>query len=271
MHGPQPIDRRTFLAEIGRGAFVVAVVTVIGCGPDTIASLVPSPPGPSAGPSPSPGTSDRLSSAPAASAHPPGSPPPGGVSWARVNLGFVSAYVLVRAGEAALVDTGVGGSADAIEATLTSVGIGWANVGHVILTHHHNDHQGSIRTVVQRAPGTTVYAGAEDVSSILVEPVIAVGDGDSVFDLRIVTTPGHTAGSISVLDPIAGVLVAGDALGTRDGLPTLPNAANTVDMPQAKQSIMKLGALTFETLLVGHGNPIEGGASGLVATLGAEG
>jgi glyoxylase-like metal-dependent hydrolase (beta-lactamase superfamily II) len=269
--GPQPIDRRTFLAEMGRGAFVVAVLTLVGCGPEAIASLVPSPsPALSAEPSPA-GASDEPSSGPPATAHPPGSPPPGGVSWARVNLGFVSAYVLVRGGEAALVDTGVGGSADAIEATLTSVGVGWANVGHVILTHHHNDHQGSIRTVVEKAPDATVYTGAEDVSSILVEPVSAVGDGDSVFDLRIVTTPGHTAGSISVLDPIAGVLVAGDAMGTKDGLPTLPNAANTVNMAQAKQSIVKLGSMTFETLLVGHGNPIEGGAAALVAELGAAG
>jgi hypothetical protein len=29
--------------------------------------------------------------------------------------------------------------------------------------------------------------------------------------------------------------------------------------------------MTFETLLVGHGNPIEGGAAALVAELGAAG
>lgn len=42
-------------------------------------------------------------------------------------------------------------------------------------------------------------------------------------------------------------------------------------MALAKQSIVKLGGLTFETLLVGHGDPIEPGASGLVATLSAAG
>jgi hypothetical protein len=34
-------------------------------------------------------------------------------------------------------------------------------------------------------------------------------------------------------------------------------------------SIAKLGTFSFETLLVGHGDPIEGGASGMVAALGA--
>jgi hypothetical protein len=42
-------------------------------------------------------------------------------------------------------------------------------------------------------------------------------------------------------------------------------------MDLAKQSIVKLGGLTFETLLVGHGDPIEGGASAAVAALGAAG
>jgi hypothetical protein len=34
---------------------------------------------------------------------------------------------------------------------------------------------------------------------------------------------------------------------------------------------VKLGGLTFETLLVGHGDPIESGASAAVAALGAAG
>jgi glyoxylase-like metal-dependent hydrolase (beta-lactamase superfamily II) len=194
------------------------------------------------------------------------------VTWERVNLGFVSAYLLVRDGEAALVDTGVAGSSDAIEASLAGLGLGWGSVGHVILTHHHNDHAGSIRTVLTSAPDAIAYAGAEDIAAVAVErPLKAVGDGDTVFDLQIVATPGHTAGSISVFDPIAGVLVAGDALRTESGLPALPGGQFTVDMDQARQSIVKLGGLSFETLLVGHGNPIESGASRLVAQLGGAG
>jgi glyoxylase-like metal-dependent hydrolase (beta-lactamase superfamily II) len=145
-------------------------------------------------------------------------------------------------------------------------------VGHVILTHHHNDHAGSIRTVLTSAPDATAYAGAEDIAAVAVErPLTAVDDGDSVFDLQIVATPGHTAGSISVFDPIAGVLVAGDALRTEGGMPAAPGGQFTVDMDEARASIVKLGGLSFETLLVGHGNPIEGGASRLVAALGGAG
>ena len=96
-------------------------------------------------------------------------------------------------------------------------------------------------------------------------------DGDDVFGLTIVTTPGHTPGSISVLDKASGLLVAGDAMGTNGGKPTLPVTSSPRTWTLAKQSIIKLGGLTFETLLVGHGDPIEGGASAAVAALGAAG
>jgi len=39
-------------------------------------------------------------------------------------------------------------------------------------------------------------------------------------------------------------------------------------MNEAKASVAKLGRLTFETLLVGHGDPISSGASAQVAALG---
>ena len=189
-----------------------------------------------------------------------------------MNLGFVSAYIISRGGEAAIVDTGVGGSADAIEQSLTAVGLDWSAVGHLILTHKHGDHAGSAADVLDRAPEAMGYAGPEDLAAIAVpRPLTAVADGDDVFGLTIITTPGHTAGSISVLDEVGGFVVVGDAMGTDGGRPTLPGTQFTDDMDVAKQSIVKLGALTFETLLVGHGDPLEGGASAAVAELGAAG
>jgi glyoxylase-like metal-dependent hydrolase (beta-lactamase superfamily II) len=272
LNASQPFDRRTFLADLGRGAFALAIFGVIGCSPAAVVTARPSASAAGSG-APSGGASPSTSLSAAGSAPPSGSGGAGGgVTWERVNLGFVSAYILVRGGEAAIVDTGVGGSANAIESSLSGVGIDWSAVGHLILTHHHGDHVGSAADVMDRAPAAAGYAGAEDIGSITVpRQLTAVGDGDEVFGLRIVTTPGHTAGSISVLDPVGGVLVAGDALGTSGGKPALPNAQFTDDMTQAKASVVKLGGLTFETLLVGHGEPIETGASQAVAELGAAG
>jgi glyoxylase-like metal-dependent hydrolase (beta-lactamase superfamily II) len=194
----------------------------------------------------------------------------GPVDWPRVKHGFVSAYVLVRDGEAAVVDTGVEGSEGAIAEGLAAIGLGWDAVAHVILTHRHPDHAGSTAAVLEAAPLATGYAGAADIAGITTpRPLTAVEDGEHVFDLHIVATPGHTAGHIAVLDEVGGILVAGDALGTANGAPIPPSPDFTEDMTTALASIAKLGALPFETLLVGHGEPIEGDAAAMVAALAA--
>jgi glyoxylase-like metal-dependent hydrolase (beta-lactamase superfamily II) len=273
----QPFDRRTFIADLGRGAFALVVMGVAGCGPSGSTSSSSSGSASSASPAAASGSSGSGGAASSA----PGSSPSGSggsgsgstagaTTWTRVNLGFVSAYILARGGEAAIVDTGVAGSSGAIEASLTGAGLSWSSVAHVILTHHHGDHAGSAVDVLAKAPKAAAYAGKEDIRAITVpRPLTAVGDGQEVFGLRIVTTPGHTAGSISVLDPVGKILVVGDAMGTSGGKPSLPGTQFTVDMAEAKRSIIKLGALTFETLLVGHGDPIASGAAPLVAQLGA--
>jgi glyoxylase-like metal-dependent hydrolase (beta-lactamase superfamily II) len=269
------LSRRRFLVHSGRGTIAFAVLGLAACAPAATS-------GPSAGASASAAASggaspsgDPGSPSPAVSASAATSPSPatsagsGGSRWERINLGFVSAYVLVRSGEAAVVDTGVSGSEDDIEAVLSAAGVGWGDVGHVILTHLHPDHAGSTAAVLGAASGATGYAGAEDIPGISAPRALtAVADGDDVFGLRIVATPGHTAGHIAVLDEAGGVLVAGDALGTSGGAPTPPGAQFTADMDEAMASIVRLGMLSFETLYVGHGDPITSGAAAQVAALG---
>jgi len=54
----------------------------------------------------------------------------------RVITDFVSAYVLVRGKEIALVDTGLPNNGAKFAETITAAGLGWETVGHVILTHY---------------------------------------------------------------------------------------------------------------------------------------
>ena len=275
------LSRRLFLADLGRGAFAVAILGVGGAaleacaGPSPTATPGSTPirtgsPQPTASPSaPAGSVAPGGSGAPAGSASSGGPSAPGGVAWTRVNLGFVSAYLLVRDGKGAIVDTGVAGSAKAIEAAMTAVGLAWSDIGNVILTHKHPDHAGSIDAVLAAAPEAMGWIGAGDLAAVTVaRPMTAVADGDEVFGLKIVTTPGHTAGHIAVLDDIGGVLVAGDALSTTAGTLAGSNPQFTEDEAAAQATIVKLGKLTFETLLVGHGAPILTGASAQVAALG---
>jgi len=139
----------------------------------------------------------------------------------------------------------------------------------ILLTHAHNDHFGSLNEVARRAPTAIHYSGAPDVENIerqLDEQQLGpperrlrgVADGDEIFGLEMVTTPGHTRGHVAVFDADSAVLVAGDALtNTFDGVlaGSLPEV--TWDPVAAADSVRKLAALKPQVILVGHGPPVE--------------
>ena len=239
------VGRRWLLTQTGRGAVGIAVLGIAACSSSDSSSS--STAGDSAEPSEpqssEPGTPDSA----------------GGMEWSRVNLGFVSAYVLVRGKEAAVVDTGVGGSADAIGQVLDQAGPGWGGVRHVVLTHKHPDHAGSISDVLDEATSATGYIGQADLTEVDAD-LRALADGDEVFGLQIVGTPGHTVGHISIFDQDTGVLVAGDSL-TNEGQLAGSNPGFTEDEAAAAASVRKMADLAPTTILVGHGNPVTDGAA----------
>jgi len=256
MPGLYRINRRTLLADLGRGALAVAVFGFAACGGDDEDADDAGDGGTTSTPSGS-GSSEPVEGGDEGEA----------VTYQRVDLDFVSAYVLVRGREAAVVDTGVAGSAPRIEEGLIAAGLGWTDVGHVILTHYHPDHAGSIGDVLTAATDATAYAGEADLARIEApRPLVAVKDDDDVFGLRMIATPGHTDGHFSVFDPAGGLLVVGDAM-TNDGSLAGSTAQFTADMDAANQSIRKLAGLDVETILFGHGEPLEEGAADELRTL----
>ena len=279
MDYPVRLTRRTFLTHLGKGAVAVAVFgpVAVACGDSgsdpttttaaaaTTAAATTSPP-----PTDPPATTaPPETTAPQDTTTTTAAPAAGAGTWERVNLGFVSAYVLARDERAVVVDTGTPGSAPQIEDVLTGLALGWDAVDHVILTHLHGDHIGDLGPVMEAAAGAAAYAGAADIGAMGASPrpVNAVGDGDSVFGLDIIETPGHTEGHISVHDPLGSVLVAGDAMNGADGGVVGANPDFTPDMAAAAESIRKLAALQYETVFFGHGEPVLSGASALVAEL----
>jgi len=267
--------RRTFLTDLGRTAAGVVVVGFAGAcsgddkpvvgatastdpaaDPTAAESTLPADPATASDDA----TSDDATSDDARSAG------AGQIVPFTVDLDFVAAFVLVRGGEAAIVDTGVAGSEGAIEAVLTEAGVGWGDVGHVILTHQHGDHAGSLEAVAGLASGAALYGGAADIPNMTApREISAVGDGDTVFDLAIIETPGHTAGHLSVHDPASRLLITGDALVGEGGTLSGPASQFSADMPTAITSVAKLAELDVQRTLVSHGFPVEGGTAELVA------
>jgi glyoxylase-like metal-dependent hydrolase (beta-lactamase superfamily II) len=281
----RPQTRRMFLSQLGRGTFAIAVlgVTAAACSDDAggdpftprVTDAAAGETTSSTAAAPATTTTSGVDTSATTTTAGAGTATAGeAVTWERVSLGFVSAYVLARGGEAAVVDTGVSGSASDIATALGVLGLAWDAVGHVILTHSHGDHIGSLGEVLTQAAAAEGYAGAADIPQITSpRELVPVADGDIVFGLQIVATPGHTPGHISVFDPHGRVLVAGDALNGSDAVGGEPggiagaNPQFTADLVAADDSVRKLARLDVDTILFGHGTPVVGGAGDALVEL----
>jgi len=184
-----------------------------------------------------------------------------------------------------LVDTGVAGSADRIREALSALGSGPEDLKRIFLTHQHNDHTGGLPGVLEWAPDAEVGASEHEAQIISGQsgmdsssnpilrylsrnaelPATPVGkvlrEGDLVSSFRVISTPGHTLGHVSLLRDDDGLLFTADAFGClprkiRVGV----RKAFCTDPALAKRSAQKLMAEEFGTVIFAHGKPIRTGA-----------
>lgn len=209
----------------------------------------------------------------------------------QLKLRIGNAFLVIGA-KPILVDTGCPGEADRIARALERHGVALRDLAAIIHTHGHFDHCGSTAELRRRvgmpagihvADAPMLRRGRVDslrptgitgriVSPLVrntpfepVEPDILLNQG---FDLRqfglaatIVPTPGHTAGSISVLfksgEVIVGDLLMGGFLGGAllPSWPRYPVFAD--DLEQVRASVEKLLSLGARRFYVGHGGPLD--------------
>lgn len=99
-----------------------------------------------------------------------------------------------------------------------------------------------------------------------VEPVevdVLLHDGD-IFDwggeCRIVATPGHTPGHISLYLPEQKTIIAGDAIALNNGEPVIANPQFTLDLDSAASSMTKLLNMNTDRILCYHGGEYTTGS-----------
>jgi len=201
-----------------------------------------------------------------------------------------NAYVIVRKG-LVVIDTGIPGSGNKILSYIRdTLHREPSEITNVILTHFHTDHIGGVKALKEAAPGLKTaiheadagyvegtvplprYPGLRGLAvglfSLLMPaifpPDILLKDGDRIEGLTCIHLPGHTPGSIGLLDEASKTLFAGDLL-RWDGTSLSEGLAGfTMDVPASRESIRKIGSLEFDTLLIGHGKPLQPGAAALV-------
>ena len=172
----------------------------------------------------------------------------------------VRCFVVADAGGVVLVDTCTPGSAEAIGRALVSVGAAWSDVSDIVLTHSHFDHAGGLPESSQQASEANIWAGAQDapaIPSIDGRPVRPLTEGDRVGELRVLHTPGHTPGHISLLHEAASLLFMGDLVGSMDGVVVFGPEAFTADPKLSRRSLQRMVDLAPDRILFSHGEEVS--------------
>ena len=207
-----------------------------------------------------------------------------------------NSYLLIRDG-ITVIDTGIPGSGKKILAYIREkLHREPGDIQTIIITHFHMDHTGGVGDLKKAAPGARVAIGRDDagyvnggtpkpaypgIGGVLLRiaekvmhppafrPDILLDDGDMIAGLRCIRIPGHTPGSIGLLDEQSRVFFAGDLL-RYDGTSLAEGPAGfTMDLEGSRHSIRTLTTLSFSFLLPGHGVPCREDAGGKVRAFAA--
>lgn len=210
--------------------------------------------------------------------------------------GVLGANVFLLLGDnLTLVDTGFKGRSRHILKEVQELGYSPSNIDSIIITHHHADHVGSLSELkkVTQAKVIAHPADAVYIDGRLPQPGPArpqwlnkmlsplhklwattpvrvdtlVTDGDELpmtGSIKVVHTPGHTPGSISLFVQQERLVIVGDVIAHRFGL-SLPSRMFTVDVAGEIHSIKKVAGLDFDVICFGHGSPIAHRAHATIA------
>lgn len=213
-------------------------------------------------------------------------------------LGMVNAYIMESSDGLVLFDTGVPNSADKILEAVRELGKQPEDIRHIVLTHAHPDHIGSL-AALQRATQAKTYIHPLDADWAKrggdfdprhgdrpfkpapglmiglfywlfikpyrgIEPAtidVEINDGELLpfaDNMRVIFAPGHSAGQLAFLWEKHGGVLI--AGDTCANLPSLNWSLGYEDLEAGKRSLKRLCELEFEVAVFGHGGAITQGA-----------
>jgi glyoxylase-like metal-dependent hydrolase (beta-lactamase superfamily II) len=204
-------------------------------------------------------------------------------------VGYSNSILLVNGSNSVIIDTGVRGYFHHFKTLLKQFSLKPTDIKLIILTHTHYDHTGNLKPLAKltgakvlvhknefenlkngfiRIPtGQGTYSGLISKLGRIVypkfaspKPFIANLINENEFDLRefgidgkIITTPGHTAGSQSVL--LGKRLISGDTFINIQNGKILPPFVNEPKiLLETWQNLFDLG---IEEIYPGHGQPFK--------------
>jgi hydroxyacylglutathione hydrolase len=191
---------------------------------------------------------------------------------------FVYSFMIFGTENIYLIDSGIAGSGDSIVGYILKEGAKVENIKALILTHSHPDHIGSAQYIkeisnckvlaneIERdwiedidkqfndrpVPGfNNLVIGSVKINRFLYDNDIIELEKD--MSLKVIHTPGHSKGSISLFESKRGVMFCGDSILLPGELPIYENIEDTLS------SIKKLKQINdIEILLSSWDEPVYG-------------
>ncbi len=167
-----------------------------------------------------------------------------------------------------LVDTGTGESNSFLFSKIKEIGISPDDIDLIVNTHCHYDHVGGndffpnakVALHVEDAKSLKDRDSELTVSSLFGSVVrrndvdIELVEGDNIANFKVLHTPGHTKGGLSLWD--GEILICGDTIFANGGIGRMDIGGNPEDM---KNSLISLKDLDVVYLLPGHGPWVKNG------------
>lgn len=179
---------------------------------------------------------------------------------------------------AVLIDTGFPGQIEDLHIAMDKVGVSFDKLKVVILTHQDIDHIGSLPEILQNC-GRNITVFAHELDKPYIQgDLTLLKDGhienppkgkvnDTLIDgqelpycggIRIIHTPGHTPGHISLYLRQSKTLVAGDSMYSVNGTLGGIHVPTTLDIKAARRSLKKYLDLDIESVICYHGGLSKG-------------
>lgn len=216
------------------------------------------------------------------------------MKYKKIRLGICNTYLLGPVEENyILIDAGNKSFEDKFFKALARENIAPGQISHILITHAHHDHIGGLNQIkaktgarilihdqeasILRQGIITIPEGFSRLGKFVsflgkrflagkkaydpIEPDLVISDSglslqDKGFPLEILHTPGHTAGSISILDTESSRMFCGDAAFNLPMLTSGKYHPPFADIPvQVTKSWQKILASGARHCYPGHGKP----------------
>ena len=195
-----------------------------------------------------------------------------------------------------LFDAGFPGQISDFESELKKYNFTIGNITKIIVSHHDHDHIGSLKDLKDINPNIEIISSkeekpfingdekplriiqAEKYNETLTDKELEFGNmflsylktikfcevnttvEDNQYitdDLKVIFTPGHTPGHISLLLENEKIVFAGDALAIENGKPVIANPQFTLDMNMCRMSIEKIRDIFPNKIICYHGGIVD--------------